>query len=73
MARLFRQRTRDEWVASLAGTDACVSPVLTFDEAVDDEHNRFRGLDGVVQPHPGEHATEILADWLGCPPAGSAT
>lgn len=78
-----------------AGAIACVSPVLTFDEAADDEHNRFRGspveVDGLVQstpaprfsdtpgsierppPHPGEHAAEILADWLGPPPAGSAT
>jgi alpha-methylacyl-CoA racemase len=95
MARLFRQRTRDEWVAAFAGTDACVSPVLSFDEAVDDEHNRYRGslveVDGVVQPspaprfsetpgsigrpppHPGEHASEILAEWLGSSPAGPAT
>ena len=29
----FRRRTRDEWTAVFRGTDACVTPVLTFEEA----------------------------------------
>lgn len=49
-------RSRDEWEAHFAGTDACVAPVLTLAEAPDHPHNRARGtfieLDGVVQPGP---------------------
>lgn len=47
-------RTRDEWAAVFEGTDACVTPVLTFDEAVDHPHNAARGLysrhHGVLHP-----------------------
>lgn len=31
----FRQKTRDEWAVIFEGTDACVSPVLSMDEAAD--------------------------------------
>jgi len=31
-------RTRDEWVEHFEGTEACVTPVLTFTEAVDHPH-----------------------------------
>lgn len=37
------RRDRDEWTAVFAGSDACVAPVLSFAEAVDDDHNRARG------------------------------
>ncbi|MEV0643128.1 CaiB/BaiF CoA-transferase family protein [Streptomyces sp. NPDC050619] len=53
-AAVFATRTRDEWAALFAGTDACVSPVLTFDEAATHPHaarrEAFVELDGVVQP-----------------------
>ena len=32
-AAIFRTRTRDDWVRAAAGRDACLSPVLTIDEA----------------------------------------
>ena len=32
-ATVFRTRSRDAWVRHFSGTDACVSPVLTLDEA----------------------------------------
>ena len=32
-AATFAQRTRDDWAATFSGTDACVTPVLAFDEA----------------------------------------
>jgi alpha-methylacyl-CoA racemase len=32
-AKLFASRTRDEWAEHFAGSDACVTPVLTFAEA----------------------------------------
>ncbi|BCO67474.1 CoA transferase [Mycobacterium intracellulare] len=49
----FRARTRDEWAAVFDGTDACVTPVLTFAEAAADSHMTARGavrvIDNVVQ------------------------
>ncbi|MCI4061108.1 CoA transferase [Micromonospora sp. R77] len=55
-ARLFRTRTRDEWTALLAGTDACVAPVLDWREAPEHPHLAARGVfvdhDGVTQPAP---------------------
>jgi alpha-methylacyl-CoA racemase len=49
-------RTRDAWAAVFEHTDACVSPVLDFDEAPRHAHALARGsfveIDGVVQPAP---------------------
>lgn len=42
LAAVFVSRTRDEWAADLA--DACVSPVLTIDEAPSHPHNVARTL-----------------------------
>jgi alpha-methylacyl-CoA racemase len=56
LARLFRQRTRDEWCLLLERSDACFAPVLDMHEAPDHPQNRARGnfveLDGVLQPAP---------------------
>ncbi|MCW2540904.1 MAG: hypothetical protein JWN95_2629 [Frankiales bacterium] len=38
IAAVFRSRTRADWLARFAGTDACVTPVLTFAEAAGDPH-----------------------------------
>ncbi|MFI6761798.1 CaiB/BaiF CoA transferase family protein [Micromonospora sp. NPDC050417] len=55
-AELFRTRTRDEWAALLERSDACVAPVLDWDEAPDHPHLRARGVfvdhAGAVQPAP---------------------
>ena len=52
----FAERTRDEWTAVFRGTDACVEPVLSMAEAVQDEHLRARATyvvrDGHPQPAP---------------------
>jgi alpha-methylacyl-CoA racemase len=52
----FAARTRDEWAELFADEDACVTPVLTYDEALEHPHLRARGtyieLDGVPQPAP---------------------
>ncbi|GGM62145.1 CaiB/BaiF CoA transferase family protein [Dactylosporangium sucinum] len=50
-ASVFRRRTRDEWAESFAGTDACVTPVLTFDEAVHEPHVAARGALRLAQGH----------------------
>lgn len=56
LAGLFAERPRDAWLALLEGTDACVAPVLSMEEAPDHPHNRARGtfveVAGVRQPAP---------------------
>ena len=44
LADAFRQRSRDEWAEVFAGTDACVSPVLSMAEAARHPHNQARGM-----------------------------
>lgn len=55
-AAVFRTRTRDAWAAQFANVDACVTPVLSFDEARADAHARARGsfvaIGDVEQPAP---------------------
>ncbi|MGH3638103.1 MAG: CoA transferase, partial [Mycobacterium sp.] len=49
----FKTRTREEWAEVFDGTDACVTPVLTFAEAAADPHMTARRslavIDGVLQ------------------------
>lgn len=42
IADRFRQKTRDDWDALFAASDACVAPVLSLAEARDHPHNRAR-------------------------------
>lgn len=49
---LFAGRTRDDWAAHFEGTEACVTPVLTFTEAADHPHNQARGTIGGSTPQP---------------------
>lgn len=55
-AALFATRTRGEWVDLLGGTDACVAPVLDWDEAPAHPHmaarQTFVSSGGVTQPAP---------------------
>jgi alpha-methylacyl-CoA racemase len=44
LTALFRTRPRDAWVALLAEQDACVTPVLTLEEALRDPHLQAREL-----------------------------
>jgi alpha-methylacyl-CoA racemase len=52
----FATRTRDEWAAVFAGTDACVAAVLALHEVPDHPHLAARSTlvehDGVRQPSP---------------------
>ncbi|MEU4641454.1 CaiB/BaiF CoA-transferase family protein [Micromonospora sp. NPDC023814] len=56
LTEVFLARARDEWCEVFADADACVSPVLTVEEATAHEHNRARELyvdvGGSVQPAP---------------------
>ncbi len=53
---IFATKPRDEWAALFENTDACVAPVLSFDEAARHPHNAARGtfleVDGNLQPPP---------------------
>ncbi|WP_017590349.1 CaiB/BaiF CoA transferase family protein [Nocardiopsis ganjiahuensis] len=42
-AEVLGSRTRDEWGAVFEGTDACVMPILSMEEAPDHPHVRARG------------------------------
>ena len=52
----FAERTRAEWTAPYAGTDACVEPVLSLTEAAADEHltarQTYDTAGGFIQPAP---------------------
>jgi alpha-methylacyl-CoA racemase len=43
IAGRFASDTRDRWAGRFAGTDACVTPVLSLAEAADHPHHRARG------------------------------
>lgn len=56
LAARFKTRTRDEWSNLLEHSDACVSPVLAFEEAPRHPHMQARGtfakIDGILQAMP---------------------
>lgn len=56
LAAIFKQKTRDEWDALLAGTDVCYAPVLSMREAAAHPHNfareTFVQVAGATQPAP---------------------
>jgi alpha-methylacyl-CoA racemase len=56
VAARFRTRARDEWTRVFEGSDACVAPVLDWDEAAGHPHLKERRtlieIDGIKQPAP---------------------
>jgi alpha-methylacyl-CoA racemase len=66
IATVIAARTRDDWVAHFAGTDACVAPVLDLGEAPVHPHNiarrPFLDLDGVFQPAPAPRYSDTALD-----------
>lgn len=76
MHKLFTERfaikTRDEWTAIFAGTDACVTPVLTWAEAAQNEHLRGRSTlvtaNGVDQAAPAPRFSRTPPGPVGAPP-----
>lgn len=69
----FLARSRDDWAQHFAGTDACVTPVLQFAEALQDEHLVSRGtfleIDGVRQPAPAPRFSRTPAPQPSAPPS----
>ncbi|MGD0642324.1 MAG: CaiB/BaiF CoA-transferase family protein [Roseiarcus sp.] len=68
----FARRTRDEWTAIFAGTDACVTPVLDLDEAPRHPHNvareTFLQRDGAYEPAPAPRFSRTRPE-IARPPA----
>lgn len=56
LAGRIAERSRDDWAALFAATDACAAPVLDFDEAARDPHMTARGatirVGDLPQPAP---------------------
>ncbi|WP_372706344.1 CaiB/BaiF CoA transferase family protein [Brevundimonas sp.] len=63
-AAIFASQDRDHWAARFAGTDACVTPVLSLEEAPSHPHNVARGTfvgSAVVQPAPAPRFADVPA------------
>ncbi|MGA7052992.1 MAG: CaiB/BaiF CoA-transferase family protein [Mycobacterium sp.] len=76
-AARFSGRTRDEWAEVFAGTDACVTPVLTWSEAATSEHLNARSTLitalGVEQAAPAPRFSRTPAGPIGPPPAATTS
>ncbi|WP_038171795.1 CaiB/BaiF CoA transferase family protein [Tomitella biformata] len=72
LTQKFLSKSRDEWAAVFDGTDACATPILTFEEASAHPHVAARGilseLDGVTQPMPAPRFSRTPADRPAAPP-----
>jgi alpha-methylacyl-CoA racemase len=73
-AALWRTRTRDEWAALLGGSDACVQPVLDWQEREAHPHlvarQTYVELDGITQPAPAPRLSRTPLGVDRPPPAG---
>jgi alpha-methylacyl-CoA racemase len=71
-AERFAGKSRDEWTGIFAGTDACVTPVLTWTEAVHNEHLRARSTlvqaNGVDQAAAAPRFSRTPSGPVGPPP-----
>jgi len=71
-AAIFRSRTLAEWTTLFDGTDACVTPVLSFSEAPEHPHLAARATFsndfGVVQPAPAPRFSATPGAIAGPPP-----
>jgi len=71
-AAIFARHSRDHWVGVFAGTEACVSPVLSLSEMTEHPHLRERGslieVDGILQPAPAPRFSRTPGA-IACPPA----
>ena len=72
-AAIFRTRTRAEWTAAFGTSDACVAPVLSYQEARQHPHLAARGtycdMAGVTQPAAAPRFSRSGQGVQGPPPA----
>jgi alpha-methylacyl-CoA racemase len=56
LAEVFKQKTQAQWCALLEDSNACFSPVLTAEEAIQHPHsiarNTYVNIDDIMQPAP---------------------
>lgn len=66
LASIFKTRPRAEWASVFDGTDACCTPILDWDEAVQHEHNRDRNtfveIAGITQPAPAPRFSRTIPE-----------
>jgi alpha-methylacyl-CoA racemase len=71
IAERISGRTRDEWAVLATGTDACLTPVLTLAEALEDAHARERDAfvetGGVPLAAPAPRFSRTVPDLPGAP------
>ncbi len=71
LAARFGTETRDGWADTFAGTDACVTPVLSLSEAPAHPHNRarqsFRGEPGQAAPAAAPRLARTPGEAADCP------
>jgi len=76
-AARFASRTRAEWAEVFAGTDGCVTPVLSWTEAAVNEHLTARRtlttVDGVQQAAPAPRFSRTPAGPVGVPPKSTTS
>jgi len=76
-AQVFATATRDEWAQRFSATDACVTPVLTFAEAVSYPQLRARGthlaVDGIMQAAPAPRFSRSPQGLPTAPPREACT
>jgi alpha-methylacyl-CoA racemase len=72
-AARFKDRTRDEWAAAFAGSEACVEPVLSLHEAAADPHltarQTYLAPGGLTQPAPSPRFSRTPGQLSDPPPA----
>jgi alpha-methylacyl-CoA racemase len=73
----FASKTRAEWTEIFAGTDACVTPVLTWREAAENDHLTARSTmiesHGVTQAAPAPRFSRTPAGPVGTPPKATTS
>jgi len=66
LAFIFKSRSRDHWCQMFAGSDVCVTPVLTLQEAAEHPHNQARkaviDVGGVAQNAPAPRFSRTSPD-----------
>lgn len=74
LSEVFKQKTRDQWVIIMEGTDVCFAPILSLAEAPSHPHNQARksfiNVGGVVQHAPTPKFSRSIPDM---PTAGKST
>jgi alpha-methylacyl-CoA racemase len=73
--KIFKTKTRQQWCEIMEGTDACFSPVLSYDEAINHPHNvarkTFVDVQGVMQPGPAPRFSRTKGEIKFPPPDNS--